>query len=139
MLSLDTNFVVISPCDPIETKLATKAILDYKGPVYTNWKKRNNQYSENAMNLEFINILKEGNDISIIACGVMVARALQAADFLEKEHINCGVINMSTIKPIDENMIIKCARETKGIVTAEDHIIGGLGGAVAEVLSKKQH
>ena len=93
------------------------------------------------MNLElgYLKILKEGDDISIIACGVMVSRALQAADILEKDHINCRVVNMSTIKPIDENMIIKCARETKGIVTAEDHnIIGGLGGAVAEVLSKKK-
>ena len=136
------NFVVISPCDPFEAKLATKAILDYKGPVYmrtgrsetTNILKTNYEFR-----IGVSKVLKEGTDISIIACGVMVSRALQAADILEKEHINCRVVNMSTIKPIDENMIIKCAIETKGIVTAEDHnIIGGLGGAIAEVLSKKK-
>ena len=79
------------------------------------------------MNLELgqSNILKEGDDISIISLWCDGGKEAQAADFLEKEHI-CRVVNMSTIKPIDENMIIKCARETKGIVTAEDHNIIGV-------------
>jgi len=82
--------------------------------------------------------LFKGSDVTIIAVGVMVHRALKAAKFLEKQGISCQVINMSTIKPIDEDLIIKSAKKTQAIVTAEDHnIYGGLGGAVSEVLVKK--
>ncbi|MFS8540994.1 MAG: transketolase family protein, partial [Tissierellales bacterium] len=79
--------------------------------------------------------LRDGNDVTIIATGVMVAKALEASDVLAKENISARVINMSTIKPIDKEIIIKAAKETKGIITVEEHnIIGGLGSAVAEVL-----
>ena len=82
-------------------------------------------------------MLRKGNDVTIIACGVMVHIALEAAELLEKENISVRVINMHTIKPIDFTMIQKAAKETKAIVTAEDHqIIGGLGSAVAEVLAE---
>ena len=79
----------------------------------------------------------EGNDATIIACGMMVNEAILAADMLKEENINVRVINMSTIKPIDTELIIKAAKETKAIVTAEEHsIIGGLGSAVSEVVSE---
>ena len=82
-------------------------------------------------------VLKEGNDATIIACGMMVNEAILAADMLKEENINVRVINMSTIKPIDTELIIKAAKETKAIVTAEEHsIIGGLGSAVSEVVSE---
>ena len=82
-------------------------------------------------------ILIEGNDVSIIAVGVMVYRALEAAKQLKKEGISCRVVNMSSLKPIDKELIIDSAKKTGFIVTAEDHnIIGGLGGAVAEVLGE---
>lgn len=83
--------------------------------------------------------LKEGKDITLIATGVMVAKALSASEKLAEEGISARVINMASIKPIDEDIIIKAAKETKGIVTVEEHsIIGGLGSAVAEVVSEKQ-
>ncbi|MDZ4957069.1 transketolase family protein, partial [Clostridium perfringens] len=82
-------------------------------------------------------LLKEGNDITIIATGMMVAKALDAAKILEEQGITARVINMATIKPIDEEIIIKAAKETKGIITAEEHsIIGGLGDTVSAVVCK---
>ena len=82
-------------------------------------------------------VLKEGKDATIIACGMMDNEAILAADMLKEENINVRVINMSTIKPIDTELIIKAAKETKAIVTAEEHsIIGGLGSAVSEVVSE---
>ncbi|HQP91718.1 MAG TPA: transketolase C-terminal domain-containing protein [Candidatus Omnitrophota bacterium] len=83
-------------------------------------------------------ILKEGSDVAIIACGVMVQEALLAYEQLKKEKISAKIINIHTIKPIDESIIIDAARSTKGIVVCEEHsIIGGLGSAVSEVLSEK--
>jgi transketolase len=82
------------------------------------------------------NILKDGKDVTIIAAGIMVHEALKAAAVLEKEGVKTRVIDMHTIKPIDEELILKAARETGAIVTAEEHnIIGGLGAAVCEVVS----
>jgi transketolase len=84
------------------------------------------------------NMMRDGKDVTVIACGLMVYEALQAADILAKEGISVRVINMHTIKPIDEAMIEKCVAETGVIVTAEEHqIAGGLGSAVAEVMARK--
>ena len=84
-------------------------------------------------------VLRAGSDVTIIGCGVMVARALDAADRLAALGVSARVVNMSTIKPIDSELVAKCAAETQGIVTAEDHnIFGGLGSAVAEVVVKNQ-
>ena len=83
--------------------------------------------------------LRSGNDVAIIACGVMVEMAVKASDALKAEGINARVLNMSTIKPLDTDAILKAAEETKGIVTAEEHhVTGGLGGAVAELLSQNR-
>ena len=134
------NMVVISPCDPIEMDQATEAILNYVGPVYmrtgrSNTKKiLNNEYK---FEIGKGRVIKDGKDVTIVACGVEVSRALEAAESLEISGISARVINMSTIKPIDSELLEKCAIETGAFVTAEDHnIIGGLGGAVAESLAK---
>ncbi len=134
------GMVVLSPCDPIEVKQATKAILEFPGPVYMRTGRSD---SKRILNDDYkfeigkAKILKDGNDVTIMGCGPTTSRALDAAKSLEKEGISARVVNMSTIKPIDIDMVIKCANETNGIVTAEDHnIFGGLGSAVAEVVVK---
>ena len=133
-----SNMVVLSPCDPLEIEQATKAILDYEGPVYMRTGRSDAQRilgDDYQFEIGKGKILKDGTDITIMGCGVTTDRALHAANFLEKEGVSARVVNMSTIKPIDSDLIIQCANETKGIVTVEDHnIFGGLGSAVAEVL-----
>jgi transketolase len=134
------NMVVISPCDPEEMAQATSAILDYVGPVYMRTGRSDtNRILDNTYKFQIGkgSILCDGVDVTIVACGVEVARALQASEALKKDGISARVVNMSTIKPIDDELLEKCAKETGAIVTAEDHsIIGGLGGAVAESLAK---
>ncbi len=132
------NFKVVSPADPFELRAALPVILDTPGPLYM----RTGRSDLPAIFDKDINftlgkasIVREGTDVTIIAVGVMVARALKAAEGLEGEGVSCRVVNMSTIKPIDRDIIEESARRTGAIVTAEDHnIIGGLGGAVAEVI-----
>jgi transketolase len=132
------NMVVLSPCDPLEIAQATEAMLNHVGPVYMRTGRSSaKRILDDSYDFQIGKgqILKDGSDITLIGCGVTTERALKAASMLNAEGISTRVVNMSTIKPIDEEMIIKCARETKGIVTVEDHsIIGGLGSAVAEVV-----
>jgi transketolase len=132
------NMVVLSPCDPLEVEQATKAILDYEGPVYMRTGRSDTQRildEEYQFEIGKAKILKDGSDVTVMGCGVTTGRALEAAKLLEMDGISVRVVNMSTIKPIDSDMVIKCADKTKGIVTVEDHnIFGGLGSAVAEVL-----
>ena len=132
------NMVVLNPADGVEARLCVLKAAEYVGPVYIRLGRSNvpvifdeNYTFEIGKGVE----LKSGEDVTIIATGIMVAKALEASEVLEKEGISARVINISTIKPIDKDIIIKAAKETKGIVTAEEHsIIGGLGSAVAEVL-----
>lgn len=134
------NMVVISPCDPIEMAQATRAILEYKGPVYMRTGRSDTKkILDNSYNFEIGKgvILKDGTDLTIVACGVEVARSIEAAELLAKEGVSARVVNMSSIKPIDSDLLEICSKETGAFVTAEDHsIIGGLGGAVAESLAK---
>ncbi|HHV46577.1 MAG TPA: transketolase family protein [Tissierellia bacterium] len=134
------NMVVLCPADAVETKKCIYKAAEYKGPVYIRLgRSKVPVIFDESYEFEIGKgvQLKEGSDITIIAAGVMVAKALEAAERLEKEGISARVINMPTIKPIDKDIIIKAAKETRGIVTAEEHsIIGGLGSAVAEVLSE---
>ena len=132
------NMVVLSPADGVEAKQCIYKAAEHNGPVYIRLGRSKvpvifdeNYKFEIGKGVE----LKKGKDVTIIATGVMVEKALIAAEKLSKENISTRVINMSTIKPIDKNIIIKAAKETKGIVTVEEHnIIGGLGSAVSEVV-----
>lgn len=133
------GMVVISPADHLEMKLATESILKHVGPVYMR-SGRSSARSILPKNYSFEigkgKVLKNGHDVTIFACGVEVARALDAAKLLNQQKISAKVVNISTIKPIDSDLIEKCARQTGAIVTAEDHnIFGGLGSAVAECVA----
>lgn len=132
------NMTVIIPADATETELAVRAAVDIKGPVYIRLGRLglpvlfDENYKFEAGKAATI---REGSDVTVIACGLMVGPAVEAADRLAEENVRVRVINMHTVKPIDRDAVVKAARETKAIVTAEEHsIIGGLGSAVAEVL-----
>lgn len=132
------NMTVISPSDSYSTTFAVKAAIQHEGPVYLRLGRLNVPVIHNE-NTKFelgkgIQ-LKDGTDVSIIANGLMVQYALEAAKLLEEEGVNARVIDIHTIKPIDREIIIKAAKETGCIVTAEEHtIMGGFGSAVAEVV-----
>ncbi len=136
------NMIVLNPADGIEASQCVIKAAEYKGPVYIRLGRSkvptlfDEDYKfEIGKGVE----LKKGKDVTIIATGIMVSKALEASEILEKEGISVRVINISTIKPIDKEIIIKAAKETKKIITAEEHsIIGGLGSAVAEVLVENQ-
>ncbi len=135
------NMMVICPSDAIETKAAIKAAVEHYGPVYIRLGRAavENIHSEDyVFDFSKGQILREGNDVGIIATGIMVEKALQAANELLKDGIHARVVNISTIKPIDKDLIIETAKKTNYIVTVEEHsIIGGLGSAVSEVLVQK--
>jgi transketolase len=136
MLRVIPNMTVIVPADAEETKQAIRAVIEHKGPCYVRLNRAESPIifdSSYKFKLGKGAVVKEGDEVTIIAAGNMVSKALEAAEILAKE-ISVRVINLSTIKPIDENIVIKAARETGAIVTAEEHsIIGGLGSAVAEI------
>ena len=135
------NMVVLNPADATEARLAVKAAIDYEGPVYLRFGRLavptifdENYKFEIGKGVQ----LAEGSDVTIIATGLMVPYALEAKTALEEIGISARVINMASIKPIDREIIVKAARETGAIVTAEEHnIIGGLGSAVCEVVSEE--
>ena len=134
------NMTVIAPSDAIETGRIVELMAKTNGPMYARIGRADAPiiYSEDQLkNLEIGKglVVEEGSDISIIACGTMVDTALDARKELKKRGIDARIIDMHTIKPLDIKMIIKCAKETGAIITAEEHsIIGGLGSAVAETL-----
>ena len=132
------NMTVIVPADHREAMQATKAAAEIYGPVYLRFGRCNTEdIFGDDYNFEIGKgtELRAGNDVTVIATGMMVQKAIEASKALEAEGINVRVINMSTIKPIDKEIIIKAAKETKGIVTAEEHsIIGGLGAIVSQVV-----
>ena len=134
------NMTVVVPADGIEAEKMIFAAAEFDGPMYIRLgRSAVPTIFEEDYNFEIGKgvVLRDGNDATIIACGIMVNEALIAADMLKEENINDRVINMSTIKPIDTDLIIKAAKETKAIVTAEEHsVIGGLGSAVSEVVSE---
>ena len=136
------NMTVIVPADGIETYKAVTAAAKFSGPAYVRLgRPAVPQVCESEDYPFFIGKaikLKDGKDVSIIACGIMVSQALEARELLEKEGISARVINMHTIKPLDKDMIYQAASETGAIVTAEEHsVIGGLGSAVAETVSQQ--
>lgn len=135
------GMVVIVPSDRLETERVVEKVAEYNGPVYIRTS-RSKSPIVNKEGCEFEigkgNVLQDGTDVTIIAYGVMVKPALDAAKALSERNIHARVVNMASVKPIDKEMIIKAAKDTGAIVTVEDHtIIGGLGSAVAEVLAEE--
>lgn len=132
------NMTVIVPADAAETKAAIRWAAQYEGPVYVRMGRAgvaDTMPSDAVFEAGKATVLRDGADVTIIACGVMVGAALEAADLLAADDVTARVVNMSSIKPIDVDCICQAARETGAIVTCEEHnIIGGLGAAVAEVL-----
>ena len=132
------GMVILNPADDVEAEKAVFAAAEYEGPVYLRFGRLavprifDEDYDfQIGKGVE----LTEGDDVAIIATGLMVNEALMAAEELKKDGINARVINMATIKPLDNDIVIKAAKETGAIVTAEEHnVIGGLGGAVSEVI-----
>jgi transketolase len=133
------GMTVISPADPTEMAQATRAILEFDGPVYMRTGRspaRRIFGDDHKFEIGKGQIVRPGDDVTIVACGVEVARALDAAEILQGEGIAARVVNMPTIKPIDSELLARCSQQTGAMVSAEDHnIYGGLGGAVAEALA----
>ncbi len=134
------GMVVICPADGVEAEAATKAAYDYEGPVYLRmgrlavpvFHEENFQFQIGKGE-----IMREGTDIAIIANGLMVYEAIQAGEKLAELGINARIVNMSTIKPLDEELVLRCAKECGKIITCEEHsVIGGLGEAVCSFLSE---
>lgn len=136
------DMTVLVPCDEHETREAVKAMIKYDGPCYLRTSRfATENITSNIPEYRFEIgkgcILMEGTDVTIVAYGLMVQRAYEAAEKLKLEKISARVIDMHTIKPFDVDIVIKAARETGAIVTAEEHnIIGGLGSAVSEVIAE---
>ncbi len=134
------NMTVVVPADGAETKQVIEAIADYYGPVYVRLgraKVPNVMPEDYKFAIARAHIFNTGKDANIIATGIMVSVSLEAAEILRSEGIDVGVINMSTIKPLDSGALLKAAQSSRLIVTAEEHsIIGGLGGAVCEFLAE---
>lgn len=134
------GMVVLSPADATETKKMIFAAAEYNGPVYIRMGRLDvpvlfdDSYD---FQIGIANTIKEGTDVTILATGLMTARALEAAEKLQTEGVSVRVVNVGTIKPLDGETVLKAAQETKFIVTAEEHsVIGGLGSAVSEFLSE---
>ena len=135
------NMLVMSTSDDVQTKWAVKEIAKYKGPVYlrlTRYKVPTIYTKDSEFKIGKGVQIGEGTDATIIASGVTVSEAVQAMRELKEKNINIRVVDIHTIKPIDKELIIKSAKETKRIITVEDHnVIGGLGSAVCEVLTEE--
>ena len=136
------GMVVINPSDDIEARAAVKAAYEYVGPVYMRFGRLAVPVINDREDYKFEMgkgiVLKEGKDVTIIATGLCVSSALEAAKMLEADGIDAKVINIHTIKPLDEDLVVAAAKETGRVVTVEEHsVIGGLGSAVCDVLSAK--
>ena len=136
------GMVVINPSDDVEARAAVKAAIEHQGPVYLRFGRLAtpviNDRSDYKFELGKGVVLREGKGVTIIATGLCVAESLAAADMLEKDGISAKVINIHTIKPLDEELVIAAAKETGKVVTVEEHsVIGGLGSAVCDCLSEK--
>lgn len=134
------GMVVVNPSDAVSAEILLKKVIAMKGPAYVRLGRAAVPvtYTEDAdLEIGKGNLVRSGSDITVIATGIMVNEAIMAADELAKDGIEVRIIDIHTIKPIDEEIIIKAAKETGAIVTAEEHsVIGGLGSAVAEVIVK---
>ena len=142
LMRMIPGMVVICPADDVETRAAVHAAYEYNGPVYLRLGRLAVPVINDRPDYKFEMgkgiVLREGTDLTIAATGLCVAGALEAAEKLAAEGVSAEVINIHTIKPLDEELIVKSAKKTGRVVTAEEHsILGGLGGAVCEALSEK--
>ena len=136
------GMTVICPADDVEARAAVKAAYDFEGPVYLRFGRSGVPvfHDEDGFSFEIGKgeVLKDGNDVAVIATGIMVSEAITAAKELKAQGIDARVINMATIKPLDEELVLKAARECGKVVTCEEHsVIGGLGEAVSALLAEK--
>ena len=136
------GMVVINPCDDVEARAAVKAAYEYVGPVYLRFGRLAIPVINDPKTYQFEIgkgiVLKEGRDVTIIATGLCVSEALEAAVRLEADGIQAEVVNIHTIKPLDEELVLASAQKTGKVVTVEEHsVIGGLGSAVCDLLSEK--
>ena len=136
------GMVVMCPADDVEAKAAVRAAVEHEGPVYLRFGRAACPVINDRPDYKFEigkgNVVREGSDLTIVATGICVGNALEAADMLAAEGISAEVINICTIKPLDEELIVASAKKTGKVVTAEEHsVIGGLGSAVAEVLCEE--
>ena len=136
------GMVVINPADDVEAKAAVKAAIEHVGPVYIRFGRLAVPVINDTADYKFEIgkgvVLREGKDITIVATGLCVSESLAAAELLAKDGIDAKVINIHTIKPLDEELIVKAAKETGTVFTVEEHsVIGGLGSAVCDCLSEK--
>ena len=135
------GMLVCCPCDGNEMKLAVEALINYKGPAYLRLERPATEIVTDEIEGYSFELgkgvtLRDGSDVTVIATGITVPMALKAADMLKEEGISARIIDMHTIKPLDEELVLTAAKETGCIVTSEEHsVVGGLGGAVCEFLS----
>ncbi len=138
MMKMLPHMTVVVPCDYTQTKLATKAIAAHEGPVYLRFgRPKWPIFTDENQDFEIgkAQVLSEGTDVTVIACGHLVWKAIEAARILEEKGVSVELINMHTIKPLDTEAILKSVGKTACVVTAEEHQMnGGLGGSVAQVL-----
>ncbi len=137
------GMVVMSPADDVEARAMVKAAYEHKGPVYMRFSRFATPvfHDESTFHFEIGKgeVLREGTDIAIIANGLLVYEAIEAGKLLEAQGISARVINMATVKPLDEELVMNAAAECGKIVTCEEHsVIGGLGEAVCALLSEKR-
>lgn len=136
------GMLVVSPADGVETKAAIRAVAEYDGPCYVRLGRMavEDVYTEESLHFELGkgNVVRKGSKVALIANGIMVEAALAAADQLKEKGLEVTVVDMHTIKPIDADLLVELAKDHELFVTCEEHsVIGGLGSAVAEVLSQK--
>lgn len=136
------GMVIINPADDVEARAAVKAAYEYEGPVYLRFGRLALPIIHNESSYKFEigkgEILRDGKDVTIVATGAMVSNSLEAAEKLAADGIEAKVINIHTIKPLDEELVVVAAKETGKVVTVEEHsVIGGLGNAVCDALAMK--
>ena len=135
------NMTVIVPADDTEAKQVVKAAAEIDGPVFMRFARAATPVvfgDDYKFEVGKAATIKEGDDVTLIACGIMVQKAIEAAEELKKDGINARVINMATIKPLDKAAVVKAAKETGAIVTCEEHsVYGGLGSVVSQALSEE--
>lgn len=142
LMRMIPGMTVVVPADDVEARACVRAAYEFEGPVYMRFGRLATPVINDHEDYEFKIgrgvVVREGSDVTIIACGLMVAEALEAAEALAADGIDAEVINMHTIKPLDERLVVASAKKTGRVVTAEEHsIIGGLGEAVASVLAEQ--